>query len=158
MVQQEINLLDKQLYLWPSGGLSLWPLVGKRRGALVGMTLSELGSTYDLLKTVDAVGCAYILGVAVRLAVAGRLGSIAALRQVLQTPPFASLVPWIGSIAWLSAVVAALGFVVSVRGNSGALEVFNDVTFPLAAAVIAAIAGSLSSDPADPAVSRTRRR
>ena len=122
------------------------------------MTLTELGSTYSVLKSVDAIGCAYILGVAVRLAVAGRLGSIAALRQVLQTPPFASLVPWLGPFALLSAVVAALGFVVAIRGNSGALEVFNDVTFPLMAGIIATVAGSLTSEPAKPAVSRTRRR
>lgn len=122
------------------------------------MTLAELGSTYYVLKSADAVGCAYILGVAVRFAVAGRLGSIAALRQVLQAPPFASLVPWIGPIAWLNAVVAALGFVVAVRGNSGVIEVFSDVTFPLLAAIVATVAGSLTSDPAKPAVSSTRRR
>jgi hypothetical protein len=122
------------------------------------MTLSELGSTYYVLKSADAIGCAYILGVAVRLAVAGRLGSLTALRQALQTPPFASLVPWIGPFALSNAVVAALGFVVAIHGNSGTLEIFNDVSFPLAAAIVATVAGTLTSEPAKPAVSRTRRR
>ncbi|MGP6157726.1 MAG: hypothetical protein ACLPYS_09525 [Vulcanimicrobiaceae bacterium] len=118
------------------------------------MTLTDLVSTYDFSKNLDAIVWAFALGTGLRLVLNGRLRSLGDLRQVLGAQPFAKIVPFLAPFAFFNAVVGALGFVTASHANTGMLDVFNCAILPLVGAMLTASALSFTGDRV---VTRTRR-